>query len=125
MGAGPLKKGAMTPLLRKKGVPAKKIIPKCMTEFSSGIGLVNTKKYQPNTDQKHQIGIQLYILPSSYRQTSLVPMQTLIHKKHKILTSGSCAFVCLLSGTAQGNKITWPVGKNIKTYLFISEYSIY
>jgi hypothetical protein len=29
MGAGPLKKGAVTPLLRKKGVPAKIIIPKC------------------------------------------------------------------------------------------------
>jgi hypothetical protein len=29
MGAGPLKKGAMTPILSKKGIPAKKIIPKC------------------------------------------------------------------------------------------------
>jgi hypothetical protein len=29
MGAGPLKKGAMTPLSWKKGFPAKKIIPKC------------------------------------------------------------------------------------------------
>jgi hypothetical protein len=29
MGAWPLKKGAMTPLSRKKGVPAKTIIPKC------------------------------------------------------------------------------------------------
>jgi hypothetical protein len=29
MGAGPLKKRAMTPLSRKKGVPTKKIIPKC------------------------------------------------------------------------------------------------
>ncbi len=28
-GAGPLKKGAMTPLSRKKGVPTKKYIPKC------------------------------------------------------------------------------------------------
>jgi hypothetical protein len=28
MRARPLKKGAMTPLSRKKGVPAKKIIPK-------------------------------------------------------------------------------------------------
>jgi hypothetical protein len=28
MGAGPLKKGAMTPLSRKKGIPTKKIIPK-------------------------------------------------------------------------------------------------
>jgi hypothetical protein len=27
------------------------------TEFSSSIGLVNTKKYQPNTNQKYQIGI--------------------------------------------------------------------
>ncbi len=32
MGAGPLKKGAMTPHLRKKGVPAKKIIPKCFDQ---------------------------------------------------------------------------------------------
>jgi hypothetical protein len=29
MGAEPLKKEAMTPLSRKKGVPAKLIIPKC------------------------------------------------------------------------------------------------
>jgi hypothetical protein len=29
MGAGPLKKGAMTLFSRKKGVFAKKIIPKC------------------------------------------------------------------------------------------------
>jgi hypothetical protein len=29
MGAGPLKKGAVTPLSRKIGVPAKIIIPKC------------------------------------------------------------------------------------------------
>ncbi len=29
MGAGPLKKGALTPLSRKKGVPAKIIILKC------------------------------------------------------------------------------------------------
>jgi hypothetical protein len=41
MGAGPLKKGAMTPLWRKKGVPAKIIIPNVTSKFSSGIGLVN------------------------------------------------------------------------------------
>jgi hypothetical protein len=34
-------------------------VPKVPTEFSSGIGTVITKKYQPNTDQKYQIGIQL------------------------------------------------------------------
>jgi hypothetical protein len=33
MGAGPLKKGAMTPHSRKKGVPAKKIIPKCTDQI--------------------------------------------------------------------------------------------
>jgi hypothetical protein len=34
MGAGPLKKGAVTPLSRKKGVPAKIIIPKCTVGFT-------------------------------------------------------------------------------------------
>ena len=47
-------------LLREKGVPANLQYQKVPTKFSSGIGLVNTKKYQPNTDQKYQIGIQLY-----------------------------------------------------------------
>jgi hypothetical protein len=32
MGAGSLKKGAMTPLSRKKGVPAKIIIPECTNQ---------------------------------------------------------------------------------------------
>jgi hypothetical protein len=53
MGAGPQKKGAVTPLLRKKGVPAKIIIPKCTDRV---IGSVKTKKYQPNTNRKNQIG---------------------------------------------------------------------
>ena len=34
-------------------------IPKVPTEFSFGIGMVITKKYRRNTDQKYQIGIQL------------------------------------------------------------------
>ncbi len=50
-----------TLLLREKGVPANLQYRKLPTEFSSGIGLVNTKKYQPNTNWKNRIGIQLYI----------------------------------------------------------------
>ncbi len=49
-------------LLRGKGVPANFQYRKVPTKFSSGIGLVNTMKYQPNTNQKYQIGIQLYFL---------------------------------------------------------------
>jgi hypothetical protein len=60
MGAGPLKKGAMTPPSRKKGVPAKIIYQNVLTKFSSGIGSVNTEKYSPNTVGKYRIGIQLY-----------------------------------------------------------------
>jgi hypothetical protein len=59
MGAGPLKKGAMNPLSRKKEVPAKKKIPKCTDQVFLRYRLVNTEEYQPNTDQKYQIGIQL------------------------------------------------------------------
>jgi hypothetical protein len=44
MGARPLKKGAMTPLSRKKGDPAKNNIRNVPTKFFSGIGSVNTKK---------------------------------------------------------------------------------
>ena len=54
-----LKKGAIAPLLRKKGGTAPFLIPKS-TEFSFGIGMVNTEKYRPNTDRKYRIGIQLY-----------------------------------------------------------------
>jgi len=54
-----LKKGAIAPLLRKKGGTAPFLIPKCTTEFSFGIGMVNTEKYRPNTDRKYRIGISL------------------------------------------------------------------
>jgi hypothetical protein len=44
-----LEKGASAPYLREKGVPTKKMIPKCTipTEISFGIGMVNTEKYRP------------------------------------------------------------------------------
>jgi hypothetical protein len=48
MGDGLLKKGAMTPLSRKKGVPAKKLIPKCTDQV---ILWYQYGKYQGNTDQ--------------------------------------------------------------------------
>ncbi len=59
MGAGPLKKGAMTPLSRKKGVPAKKIYQNVPTKFSFDIGTVNTKKILTNTDQNYRIDVKL------------------------------------------------------------------
>jgi hypothetical protein len=43
----------------KKGFPPNLQYQKVPTEFSSGIGSVNTEKYQPNTNQKYQIGLQL------------------------------------------------------------------
>jgi hypothetical protein len=67
------KKGAEASLRGEKGVPAKtfwgkkgfppicstKRYQKVPTEFSSGIGMVNTEKYRPNTDRKYPSGIQL------------------------------------------------------------------
>jgi hypothetical protein len=51
MGAGPLKKRAMTPLLRKKEVPAKIIIPKCtdqvFLQYRFGKNQEIPTKYQP------------------------------------------------------------------------------
>ena len=43
----------------EKGVPAYLQYRKILTEVSSSIGLVNTEKYQPNTNRKYQISIQL------------------------------------------------------------------
>jgi hypothetical protein len=43
------KRGALPPFLYRN-VP---------TEFSFGIGMVNTEKYRPNTDRKYRIDIQL------------------------------------------------------------------
>jgi hypothetical protein len=51
MGAGPLK-GAMTPFLRKKGVPAKKIIPICTNQISL----------------RYQFGKYQEKIPTKYRQ---------------------------------------------------------
>jgi hypothetical protein len=57
MGARPLKKGAMTPLLRKKGVPAKKIIPKCPDRvflwYQFGKYQKIPTKYQPKIPYRH------------------------------------------------------------------------
>jgi hypothetical protein len=39
--------------LREKEVFANLQYQKVPTKFSSGIGWVNTKKYQPNTNQKY------------------------------------------------------------------------
>jgi hypothetical protein len=57
MGAGPLKKGAMTPLLRKKGVCAKKIIPKCTDQvflwYRFGKYQEILTEYQPNIPNRY------------------------------------------------------------------------
>jgi hypothetical protein len=45
------------------GAPAKFLIPKILTEFSFGIGMVNTEKYLPIPTEKYRLGIQLYLLP--------------------------------------------------------------
>jgi hypothetical protein len=51
MGAGPLKRGAMTPLSRKKGLTAKKIILKCtdqvFLQYRFGKYQKIPTKYQP------------------------------------------------------------------------------
>ncbi len=52
-------KGAHDPPFEEKRGSRKKKYQNVPTKFSSGIGLVNTKKYQPNTNQKYRIGIQL------------------------------------------------------------------
>ena len=36
------------------------MIPKILTEFSFGIGMVNTEKYRPIPTEKYLLGIQLY-----------------------------------------------------------------
>jgi hypothetical protein len=54
-----LKKGASAPFLREKEVPIKKMIPKCTTEISFGIGMVNMEKYRPIPTGKYRFDIQL------------------------------------------------------------------
>ena len=56
----------MPPLLRKKGAPAnilrgshQSFEPKILTEFSFGIGMVNTEKYRPIPTEKYRLGMQL------------------------------------------------------------------
>jgi len=41
-------------------------IPKLLTEFSFGIGMVITEKYQPIPTKKYRLGIQLYFLLITY-----------------------------------------------------------
>ncbi len=61
-GLGCIKKGANALLLSEKGVSTKFTIPKSPTEFSFGIGTVNTGKIPTDTNQKYQITIKLYHL---------------------------------------------------------------
>ncbi len=51
-GWAPQKGGHDPPFKEKKGFLPKILYQNVPTKFSSGIGSVNTKKYQPNTDQK-------------------------------------------------------------------------
>ncbi len=37
-------------------------IPKILTEFSFGIGMVNTEKYRPIPTEKYRLGKQLYYI---------------------------------------------------------------
>ncbi len=57
MGAGPLKMGALTPLSRKKGVPAKIIIPKCTDQvflrYRFGKNQEIPTKYQPKKTNRY------------------------------------------------------------------------
>jgi hypothetical protein len=62
MGAGLLKKGVMTLLSRKTGVPAKKIITKCTDQVFLWYQYGKTKKMLINTNQNFQIDIQLYMV---------------------------------------------------------------
>jgi hypothetical protein len=52
-----LKKGAIAPLLRKKGGTAPFLYRNVPTEFSFGIGMVNTEKYRP-TENTESITLQ-------------------------------------------------------------------
>jgi hypothetical protein len=51
------KEGGEAPPLRKKGAPANFLrgflIPKILTEFSFGIGMVNTEKYRQIPTKKY------------------------------------------------------------------------
>jgi hypothetical protein len=60
MGAGPLKKGAVNPLSRKKGVPANIITPKCMYVPRFGKNREIPTEY--HTNRKNRIGT---IVPKS------------------------------------------------------------
>ncbi len=68
MGARPLKKGAMTPLSGKKGVPDKKIIPKCTDQvflrYRFGKYQEIPTKYQPKIPNRyktlHRLGFKNY-----------------------------------------------------------------
>jgi hypothetical protein len=55
-------------------------IPKVPTEISFGIGMVNTKKYQPIPTGKYQFGIQLYKFPHSQLKKH--------HRMHQMLSKG-------------------------------------
>ena len=59
-GRGPpfLGKRGLPPIVL--GAPAKILIPKILTEFSFGIGMVNTEKYRPIPTEKYRLGKTLY-----------------------------------------------------------------
>jgi hypothetical protein len=68
------KGGRSPPFLGKRGLPpifwgapAKVLIPKIQTEFSFGIGMVNTKKYRPIPTEKYRLGMQLYKIRLNFR----------------------------------------------------------
>ena len=54
------KRGPLPPFWGKRGALPPFLYRNVPTEFSFGIGMVNTEKYRPNTDRKYRIGIQLY-----------------------------------------------------------------
>jgi hypothetical protein len=58
------KGGRAPPFLGKRGLPPiffERLPPKLLTEFSFGIGMVNTEKYRPIPTEKYRFGIQLYL----------------------------------------------------------------
>jgi hypothetical protein len=82
MGAGPLKKGAMTPLSRKKGVPAKIIIPKCtdrvFLRYRFGKNREIPTEYQPKKPNRYPTLVMKHIFAPLLLRCKEPPM----HKQH-------------------------------------------
>jgi len=78
------------------GATAKFLIPKILTEFSFGIGMVNTEKYQPIPTEIYWLGIQLYKLHLGKRLIFLVVVHWLLSSVVVVCLSVALEFPVLL-----------------------------